>query len=272
VIHPRPQSGRIVLGESNRFHADGAAAADDFHDDMLVTLSADVGALGVYGVSDEAFCSSIQACHSALSAIRGHIGTAILARGRMAEALSSSVAEARFFEAPDDFLSAVKEAKEGGTPVLAIVAEPYLWPELSQSNLGRNGAKVEELLSLVDDEQVFVVVCAPDIKRMKTQAGWHDDAIPIRILSVGNPALLRQMVSTDVAEKIKEGSFNIARSDVTKAYYYNKTTGKFGRMRMFPVTTTRMEPALANPPSPFATPAPSDDTSDGEGWAGLSGN
>lgn len=181
-------------------------------------------------------------------------------------------------QTPEEFLSAVSDARDRGSAVLAVVAEPYLWAELSQSNFGKNGAKVDELIGLIGDEQVFVLVCAPDIKRMKVQAGWHDDAVPIRILSVGNPALLRQMVSTDVSNKIYEGSFNMARADIIKAYYYNKTTGKFGRMRMFPVTAEPMDlgalpvPDEASPTGDGGLVPPAGDAPADGGWAGLTGN
>lgn len=302
VRRPRPVGERIALGESNRFHADGDTVDDEFHDDMVVTLDPKVGAIGVYGVSEAAFGSTVQACHAALGTTHDSIKVVLLAKGRIVDSLASAVAGTAVTDNPEDFLAEVASAHDGGSFVIAVVAEPYLWPELSQNTLGRNGAKVDELLALIDDEQAFVVVCSPDIKRMKTQAGWHDDAIPIRILSVGNPALLRQMVSTDVSNRIQEGSFNIARSDITKAYYYNRTTGKFGRMRMFPVApvptslddvaqpvtpdpsdlqaavdgltgmSMGMDPQDTQATSQTGAQAGSGDGDGADGWAGLSGN
>lgn len=238
VRRARPASDRIMLGESNRFHADGSLTDDSFHDDMLVSLDMGVGAMGVYGVNESAFGSAAQACLTALRTAHAQVTPVILgspaprpvAHGRyrsdgelrplasLVEKLGSAMPGAVMTHAPEEFLSAVSDARDRGSAVLAVVAEPYLWAELSQSNFGKNGAKVDELIGLIGDEQVFVLVCAPDIKRMKVQAGWHDDAVPIRILSVGNPALLRQMVSTDVSSKIYEGSFNMARADIIKAY------------------------------------------------------
>lgn len=284
VKRSRPESDRIMLGESNRFHADDASTDDAFHDDMVVSLDASVGALGVYGVSEAAYASATQACLAALGSAFGDVGVSVLGRGRVASTVASAVADASVTDSVGDFVTSISELRSGGRHVLAVIAEPYLWKELQSDALGRNGANVEDVLGMIGADDAFVLLCAPDIRKMKNDVGWHDDAVPARVLTVGNPALLRQMVSTDVADRISDGSFNVARADVIKAYYYNRETGKFGRMRMFPVesdSATYMpsvidvlsgNESVAVPPAPGPDDRRDGDGTPGDGWAGLTGN
>ena len=265
VTSARPSMpGRAALGESNRFHADDSASEDAFSDDMVVSLDMSYGALGVYGISEKAVASAVSACAASFMENRQEAACLVLGEGRMASAALEALPDAVCEADAAAFSDSAARVLESGRPLFAVVAEPHAHPELKRDALGRDGAQLASLLSLIANPNAFLIVCSDNIKKMRDDASWADTEIPHRILSVGNPATLRLMVAGDAADKIKEGSFNSARSNVIKAYYYNKETGKLGRMRMYPP-----QPVRTSPPAPAPAESPG---SPGEGWAGLAGN
>ena len=240
----RPESSRIVLGESNRFHADGANDDDAFSDDTYVTLEPEVGAMCVYGITEQAFASALQSCWIALSNIHGNAACLALGRGKGAQALEGAMNGLVLTSDEDRFASIVNEEHDRGHFVLACIVNPYEYPSICRDSIGRSGGNVEQIEKLIRSDDVFLLICAENTKKVKEKVAWCDSDIPHRVLLAGNPASIRLAMTSDAGDKIKDGQFNVIRSNVLKAYYYNRDTNKLGRMRMYPATMHSAAPSI----------------------------
>ena len=267
----RPASAEIVLGESNRFHADGEHDDDAFSDDTYVTLDPNVGALGVYGISEKGYASVLQSCWLALR--DRDAACVVLGTDRGAQALAEVVDGMLTIANEDEFATVIGTLRGEGRFVLACIVNPYEFSGMCRDSLGRSGKGVELAEDLTRDENAFLVVCADSTKKLKDKATWCDSAIPCRVLLAGNPANIRLAVTSDAADRIKDGPFNVIRSNVLKAYYYNKDTNKLGRMRLYPAierhaASSRWEAAPGD--APVGDSSAQHDAE--EGYAGLVGN
>lgn len=75
---------------------------------------------------------------------------------------------------------------------------------------------------------------------------------------------IKQAISADLLDKITDCGFNVIRFNVIKAYYYNKSTDKPGRFRMFDINN------LISCVDFFGLNSDSND--DESGYSGLIGN
>lgn len=277
----RPESSRIVLGESNRFHADGANDDDAFSDDTYVTLEPEVGAMCVYGITEQAFASALQSCWIALSNIHGNAACLALGRGKGAQALEGAMNGLVLTSDEDKFASIVNEEHDRGRFVLACIVNPYEYPSICRDSIGRSGGNVEQIEKLIRSDDVFLLICAENTKKVKEKVAWCDSDIPHRVLLAGNPASIRLAMTSDAGDKIKDGQFNVIRSNVLKAYYYNRDTNKLGRMRMYPATMHSAAPSIGEVitaeigTDPNTSQERADDYSEegtSDGYMGLTGN
>lgn len=92
-------------------------------------------------------------------------------------------------------------------------------------------------MSVLHRTDTVTLALADDAKKMKEKCAYLDAELKCRIISVGNTVAIKSALSNDMWEKIKESGFNTIRSNVIKAYYYNKGTDKLGRFRMFDIDT-----------------------------------
>ena len=165
--------------------------------------------------------------------------------------------------------------------MLACIVNPYEYPSICRDSIGRSGGNVEQIEKLIRSDDVFLLICAENTKKVKEKVAWCDSDIPHRVLLAGNPASIRLAMTSDAGDKIKDGQFNVIRSNVLKAYYYNRDTNKLGRMRMYPATMHSAAPSIGEVitaeigTDPNTSQERADDYSEegtSDGYMGLTGN
>lgn len=119
-----------------------------------------------------------------------------------------------------------------------VLYNPASYAELQKDEWNTNQSEIiTSILSLLHRDNMFNLLIAEDAKKNKDKCSYLDSEFKCRIISVGNTVAIKSALSNDMWDKIKESGFNTIRSNVIKAYYYNKNTDKLGRLRMFDIDT-----------------------------------
>ena len=268
INHPN-----IVLGESNRLFYDTCNNnTDPFRDDFYVAMNHQlIRRVFVCGIDERVISSvfwSVVLRYIAQSPTNTRVN--ILAANNTLESLSI----------PDDIICTMHIASDAsefvtygntqireGKYVVNLLINPHEYSLLSYDSFSSPSSTVEKLCSFWNDSKSFTIVASNDYRKTKEDCVYCDSEIPHRIISVGNIASIRSVMSLDAAEKVKESPFNVIRPNVVKAYYYNKQTDKVGRFRLFDAasikhqTTVLIKKNLENT-TPDLT----------AGYAGLAGN
>lgn len=117
-----------------------------------------------------------------------------------------------------------------------VIYNPYVFNELQKEEWATSQTEtVTSLLSIFSRDNTLHLLIAEDAKKTKEKCSYLDSEFRNRIISVGNTVTIKQAISADLWDKITDCGFNVIRSNVIKAYYYNKSTDKLGRFRMFDI-------------------------------------
>ena len=108
-----------------------------------------------------------------------------------------------------------------------------MFEELKKDDFSSASETVQKVLDIFKLDTVFTLILAENMKKVKDDCSYFETEIPCRIISVGNIASIKSSVTFDVGDRLSDSPFNTVRPNVIKAYYYNKTTDKFGRFRMY---------------------------------------
>jgi len=229
----------IVFGESNRLHYDRCNSNSDvFRDDTLVSLDAGrVNRLLTAGSDKRVFTSVFWCTAAKLSCLhKSELRINILSKKDISGTLFGAGRNpqgVRITDSASEFMEYSKEQLGKGHFVLSVVFEPYDFDSLTQDSYSPPSGHAAELLEMLGSDRSFTLFFAENMKKVKENCAYCEEHMPCRITSVGNIAGIRSVMSYDAAEKIADSDFHIIRPGVIKAYYYNKSTDKLGRMRLF---------------------------------------
>ena len=90
---------------------------------------------------------------------------------------------------------------------------------------------VSQMMNVVRSSSVFSLILCEDFSKLKNSCTYFDQEISCRLISVGSLTSMRSAMQ-NVNDRVKESAFNTIRPSVVKAYYYNKSSDKLGRVRL----------------------------------------
>lgn len=234
----------LVLGLSNRLHYDLYNKDDDaFFDDTLVGLHIEPNLkIMACGTDDKVRSSAFWTLLSKLLYLyrsRLRINMLILDDDRRKlKGISTLLRHnVHMWSEPTEFIS-YANSLSADCIILNVLYNPYSFTTLHKDDWSNTPNElVSNLMSVLHRTDTVTLVLADDAKKMKEKCAYLDAELKCRIISVGNTVAIKSALSNDMWEKIKESGFNTIRSNVIKAYYYNKGTDKLGRFRMFDIDT-----------------------------------
>ena len=230
-----------IMGESNRLYYDSCNKnTDAFGDDNLISLDSSIArqliACGVdFRVMGSCFWALL--IKQAI-AHRGNIKVCILTnKSTLAWLQIPDRLQDKFYitDSANGFSAEVKNIRKHNTFVYAVVINPYVYKDLQKNNFSPTSDTVQELMDCWKDKNVFMLFLADSMKKIHDNCYYIEEEIPYRIISVGNIASIRSAMTFDAGDKLTNSRFNTVQQSVIKAYYYNKTTDKLGRFRMYQI-------------------------------------
>lgn len=262
----------FVLGLSNRLHYDlYNRDADDFFDDTLVGINPGSNMkIMVSGTDDRVRCSAFWVLFSKLlylykSRLRVNLLISNDDQRKLKGVATLTRHSVHICSLPSDFI-AYANSLSSDCVVYNVMYNPSSFSELQKDEWSTTQSElITDLINLLQRENTKTLLIADDAKKIKDKCSYLDSEFKCRIISVGNTVAIKAALSNDMRDKIRESSFNTIRSNVIKAYYYNKGTDKLGRFRMFDIDTliSSMD---------FSTLVVDDSTNDQDEFAGLTGN
>jgi hypothetical protein len=170
-----------------------------------------------------------------------------------------------------DFLTYAKAASDDAY-LYNIICNPAEFADLHKEEWATSATEtVRSFEALISRGNSFVLVIADDVKILKDRCSYLEKVLNIRIVSVGNVSSIRSAFPNDGVERVSECAYNVIRSEVIKAYYYSRSTGKFGRCKMYEADVLIDAALAAEEPfiSAEGTVAPVEVPT---GYSGLTGN
>lgn len=138
---------------------------------------------------------------------------------------------------PTDFVT-YANSLSADCVVFNVLYNPYSFSELQKDEWNTTQSElITDFMSIIHRSSTVTLILADDAKKSKDKCSYLDAEFKCRIISVGNTVAIKSALSNDMWDKIKESGFNTIRSNVIKAYYYNKGTDKLGRFRMYDIDT-----------------------------------
>lgn len=227
-----------VFGESNRLFYDTCNKNSDvFHDDNIVSLDiSQCKQLIACGTDQRVMASSFWCIVSKYAMIlKTNLRVCILSDQNTIERLLIPDEYKNHFyisNSPTGFIDKVYENSTSGFTIAAIL-NPYMFEELKKDDFSSASGTVQKVLDIFKLDTVFTLILAENMKKVKDDCSYFETEIPCRIISVGNIASIKSAMTFDAGDRLSDSPFNTVRPNVIKAYYYNKTTDKFGRFRMY---------------------------------------
>lgn len=234
----------FVLGLSNRLHYDLYSKDDDiFFDDTLVGLHIESNMkIMTCGTDDKVRSSAFWTLLSKLLFLyRSRVRVNILISDNDRRKLNGVSTLTRhgihMWSEPTEFLT-YANTLSNDCVVFNVLYNPYSFSTLQKDEWNTTQSEsITDLISVLHRTNTVTLILADDAKKNKDKCSYLDAEFICRIISVGNTVAIKSALSNDMWDKIKESGFNTIRSNVIKAYYYNKSTDKLGRFRMFDVDT-----------------------------------
>ncbi len=227
-----------VFGESNRLFYDTCNKNSDvFHDDNIISLDISKCKQLIACGTDQRVMSSSFWCVVAkyMTIYKNNLRVYILSSRNMIDRLQIPDEYKNHFyisNSPTDFVDKVYENSTSGFTI-ATILNPYMFEELKKDDFSSASGTVQKVLDIFKLDTVFTLILAENMKKVKDDCSYFETEIPCRIISVGNIASIKSAMTFDVGDRLSDSPFNTVRPNVIKAYYYNKTTDKFGRFRMY---------------------------------------
>ena len=230
----------FVVGGSTRLHYDiYHSNTDPVRDDSYITIR--------YGDQIKILCSGVDDRVKLSSAFTFIVKLRHLYRNRLRiNALIPPEQTSRF--APltvhgelgvhvstdvQDFLMYAETASDDAY-LYNIICNPAEFADLHKEDWATSSTEtVRSFEALISRENSFTLVIADDVKILKDRCSYLEKVLNIRIVSVGNVSSIRSAFPNDGVERVSECAYNVIRSEVIKAYYYSRSTGKFGRCKMY---------------------------------------
>lgn len=227
-----------AFGESNRLLYDTCNKNSDvFHDNNIVSLDISrCRQLIACGTDQRVMASSFWCIIAKYATVyKSNLKICILSERNMIDRLQIPVEyENRFYisNSPSDFLDKVFENSLNGFTI-ATILNPYGFDELQKDDFSSASETVQKVIDILKHNNIFTLVLAENMKKVKDDCSYFESEIPCRVISVGNIASIKSAMTFDAGDRLSDSPFNTVRPNVIKAYYYNKTTDKFGRFRMY---------------------------------------
>lgn len=234
----------FVIGLSNRLHYDSYNKDDDiFFDDTFVGLHMEPNMkVMVSGTDDKVRSSAFWTFLSKLLCLyKSRLKINILISSDDQRKLKGISAFTRhgikMWTDPNDFVSYANDF-QSDCVMFNVLYNPVSFSNLQKDEWSTTQSElVSNVINLIHRDNSFTLLLVDDAKKNKDKCSYLDSEFIYRIISVGNTVAIKSALSNDMWEKIKESGFNTIRSNVIKAYYYNKGTDKLGRFRMFDIDT-----------------------------------
>lgn len=97
---------------------------------------------------------------------------------------------------------------------------------------GNTSEATSSFLNTISKPNTVNLLICDNLSELGSKYSYIVKKFNIRIASVGNISSIRGILSNDRREQIKNGDFNVITNRV-KAYYYNASTDKLGKMKMY---------------------------------------
>lgn len=262
----------FVIGLSNRLHYDlYNKDDDDFFDDTLVGLHIESNVkIMACGTDDKVRSSAFWTFLSKLlylyqSRLRINMLISDDDQRKLKGISTLSRHGVHMWSEPADFVTYANSLSDDCV-VFNVLYNPYSFSTLQKDEWNTTQSElITDFMSILHRSSTLTLLLADDAKKSKDKCSYLDAEFKCRIISVGNTVAIKSALSNDMWDKIKESGFNTIRSNVIKAYYYNKGTDKLGRFRMYDIDT------LINSIDFSSLTIDSPDNNQNE-FAGLTGN
>ncbi|MFR4022258.1 MAG: hypothetical protein ACLTZI_04145 [[Eubacterium] siraeum] len=106
--------------------------------------------------------------------------------------------------------------------------------EYSQSLSGLRVSPESELLkNFLSNPKALNLIQSKSYKNIKSNFPYITGAASVYLMSAGDSENIRSVASENY--RVSESDFDIPQNNTINAYYYNKKSGKFGKVIMYPM-------------------------------------
>lgn len=227
---------RIIIGESNRLYYDVYNEnSDDFIDNQIIALRNQVKHLIVCGNDFRVHASTTASVVAHVVNRYDDFKICILSSMSNYNKLGfTSVLDdyIHITESVEDFLYYCNEQISKQSFLLVVIINPYSYDSICMNEFSPNmPSPVSQMMNVVRSSSVFSLILCEDFSKLKNSCTYFDQEISCRLISVGSLTSMRSAMQ-NVNDRVKESAFNTIRPSVVKAYYYNKSSDKLGRVRL----------------------------------------
>lgn len=228
----------IVLGVSPCLHNDcGEARTDDIRDDTTVSVRMEETGKNIVctGSDDQvAFSATMSAYRYAQN---NHASCELHIFGDKGNKLTKRIADVcptvHFHSGLEmrDELSRQAEKDEYCVNVFVEITDNN---EYSQSLSGLRVSPESELLkNFLSNPKALNLIQSKSYKNIKSNFPYITGAASVYLMSAGDSENIRSVASENY--RVSESDFDIPQNNTINAYYYNKKSGKFGKVIMYPM-------------------------------------
>lgn len=220
------KSENCDFGESNRLLYDTCNKNSDvFHDDNVVSLdTSKCKQMIACGTDKRVMASSFWSIVAKYSIVhKNKFRVCILSDKNTIDWLLIPEEYKDCFyisNSPTDFVESICKTSTNYFTV-ATVLNPYIFEELQKDDFSSASDTVQKIFDILKLDNVFTLVLAENIKKLKDDCSYFEAEIPCRIISVGNIASIKGAMTFDAGDRLSDSPFNTVRPNVIKAYYYN---------------------------------------------------
>lgn len=237
-LYPYSNESDITLGVSPCLHNDcGEAGTDDIRDDTTVSVHMEETGKNIVctgsddRVSFSAAMSAYRYAQNNYECCKLHIfGDK---DNKLAKRITDVYPTAHFHSGPEmrDELSRQAEKDEYCVNVFVEITDNN---EYSQSLSGLRVSPESELLkNFLSNPKALNLIQSKSYKNIKSNFPYITGAASVYLMSAGDSENIRSVASENY--RVSESDFDIPQNNTINAYYYNKKSGKFGKVIMYPM-------------------------------------
>lgn len=227
---------KIIIGESNRLYYDVYNEnSDDFIDNQIIALRNQVKHLIVCGNDFRVHASTTASVVAHVANKYDDFKICILSSMSDYNKLGFTSVFDDYIHitgSVEDFVDYCNEQISKQSFLLAVIINPYSYDSICMNGyLPNMPSAVSQMMNVVRSSSVFSLILCEDFSKLKNSCTYFDQEISCRLISVGSLTSMRSAMQ-NVNDRVKESAFNTIRPSVVKAYYYNKSSDKLGRVRL----------------------------------------
>ena len=114
-----------------------------------------------------------------------------------------------------------------------VICNPNFFSNLHKDTWNNNVSEtISSFLNVISKSNTVNLLICDNLGEVNSRCAYLLSRFNLRIVSVGNIGSIRSVLSNDRWEQIRNCDFNVITNRV-KAYYYNASTDKLGKMKMY---------------------------------------